>query len=182
MTVRDIARLGEAVLRERAEAVLDPTMPEIATLAEDMIDTMLEADGIGLAAPQIHVPLRVIVFFDRFDDTEGDEPRLPVVLCNPYFEPLDDAMETGEEGCLSIPGLRGPVPRFARIRYSGLDLDGERIEVEADGLHARVVQHEIDHLDGVVYLERMEDVGALAFTDIRHRETGEAPDEPRESH
>ncbi|WGF88886.1 peptide deformylase [Marinivivus vitaminiproducens] len=173
MTVREIARLGEAVLRERAEAVLDPTAPEIAALALDMIDTMIEADGIGLAAPQVRVPLRVIVFYDRFD--EGEDAHVPIVLCNPYFEPLDDALETGEEGCLSIPGLRGPVPRFARIRYSGLDLDGEQVEAEAEGLHARVVQHEIDHLDGVVYLERMEDVGALAFSDIRNISTGERP-------
>ena len=163
MSVLPIARIGEPILRARAREIEDAASNETARLAADMIETMEAANGIGLAAPQVRVGQRLIVFYDRFDEEEQGEP---VVLVNPTFEPLDAELDTRDEGCLSIPGLRGPVPRFERIRYGGLDLAGRPIQREADGLHARVVQHEIDHLDGIVFLERMDDVGALAFADV----------------
>ena len=162
MAILKIARMGHPVLLAGAEPVADPTAAEIRSLAADMIATMRDADGIGLAAPQVHVSKRLIVFLDAAarDEAAAQEP---VVLVNPEFEPLDDDMALGLEGCLSIPGLKGLVPRYERIRYRGLGLDGGRIEREAEGLHARVVQHEVDHLDGVLYPTRMTDLRLLTF-------------------
>ena len=133
-----------------------------------MTETMLDAEGIGLAAPQVHRALRLILFLDaeQRDEVPG---RRPIALINPEIEPLDDALEPGWEGCLSIPGLRGVVPRYRRIGYRGLTLDGRTIEREAQGLHARVVQHEVDHLDGILYPMRMPDLSHLSFeTELRH--------------
>ncbi|KAA0681021.1 peptide deformylase [Roseomonas genomospecies 6] len=167
MALLKIARMGHPVLRKVAAPVPDPTAPEIRRLASDMIDTMLDAPGVGLAAPQVHESLRMIVFRVP-GERSGGESVGPTVLINPVVEPLGDALVTGLEGCLSIPELRGIVPRFVRIRYRGVGLDGEPIEREAEGFHARVIQHECDHLDGVLYIDRMTDLRYLAFKDEAH--------------
>ena len=175
MAILKIARMGHPVLVARARAIEDPTAAEVRSLAADMIATMRDADGIGLAAPQVHVSKRLIVFLDAStrEETAAAAAREPVVLVNPEIEPLDDgdggAMALGWEGCLSIPGLKGLVPRHARVRYRGLGLDGRPIEREAEGLHARVVQHEVDHLDGVLYPMRMPDLRLLTFeSEMKH--------------
>ncbi len=177
MAILKIARMGHPVLVARARAIEDPTAAAVRRLAADMIATMRDADGIGLAAPQVHVSKRLIVFLDastREETAAVAASREPVVLVNPEIEPLGDGdgdgpMALGWEGCLSIPGLKGLVPRHARIRYRGLGLDGEPIEREAEGLHARVVQHETDHLDGVLYPMRMPDLRLLTFeSEMKH--------------
>ena len=167
MVLLKIARMGHPVLRAKAEPVRDPADPEIRRLAADMIDTMLDAPGVGLAAPQVHQGLRMVVIRVSAERS-GGESVPETVLINPEIEPLDDEMVLGWEGCLSIPGLRGVVPRHHRIRYRGLSLDGALIEREAEGFHARVVQHEVDHLDGVLYIDRIEDLRLLAFNEESH--------------
>jgi len=169
MAILKIARMGHPVLRRRAAPVDDPTAPEIRLLVEDMLETMDDAGGTGLAAPQVHVPLRVVVFFvaGRRAAAEDGVSRADVpltVLINPEIEPLTAESALGPEACLSVPGLVGVVPRVTRIRYRGLTLDGTMLEREAEGFHARVVQHECDHLDGILYPQRMTDLSLLAFT------------------
>jgi len=170
MALLTIARMGKPVLRAVAQPIADPTDPDIARLAADMIDTMIDAPGVGLAAPQIDVSRRIVVFRVPADRGEG-ESVATTVLINPVIEPLDGGTELGWEGCLSIPGLRGLVPRHRRIRYRGVGLDGQPIEREASGFHARVVQHEVDHLDGVLYIDRMDDLKLLAFIEEAHHIT-----------
>lgn len=167
MALLKIARMGHPVLRTVAAPVPDPTAPEIRRLAADMIDTMLDAPGVGLAAPQVHESHRIIVFRVP-SDRSGGESVEPTVLVNPVIEPVGDEMALGWEGCLSIPGMRGIVPRHAHIRYRGVGLDGEPIEREARGFHARVIQHENDHLDGVLYIDRMPNLRYLAFNEEAH--------------
>ena len=178
MAILKIARMGHPVLRGRAQPVEDPTAPEIRRLIEDMLETMDDADGVGLAAPQVHVPLRLVVFRlpperltpgehgaeampDAAAQTAGQD--VPMALINPVLEPLGSEQELGWEGCLSVPGLRGVVPRFTRLRYRALDINGRPFERIAEGFHARVVQHECDHLDGILYPMRMTDLGLLGF-------------------
>ncbi len=169
MALLKIARMGNPVLKRPAEAVADPKSPEITQLVEDMIETMHDADGTGLAAPQVHVGLRVVVFYvdGGRDEREGGEGEgVPLtVLINPEIEPLSDEMELGWEGCLSIPGMMGEVPRYTHIRYKALDINGKPFEREAHGFHARVVQHECDHLDGMLYPGRIEDMSRFGFSD-----------------
>ena len=171
MSILKIARMGHPVLRRRAEEVADPGAPEIGALVADMLETMQEAPGSGLAAPQVHVPLRLVIFrvpLTEVEEIAGGEPPL-TVLINPMVEALDDEMVTEWEGCLSLPGLRGLVPRHAHLRYRGVDLAGAPIEREVEGFHARVVQHECDHLDGILYPQRMTDLASLMFdSDTRH--------------
>ena len=168
MTLRKIARLGHPVLLTRAEPVGDPTAADIQALIDDMLETMADAEGIGLAAPQVHAGLRVIVAMEIADRSRQAEAPVRVLI-NPELEPLDAAMENGFEGCLSIPGLRGMVPRHRRVAFRALDRRGREIGGEADGLFARVLQHEVDHLDGVLYPMRMIDLRHLAFTsEVRH--------------
>ncbi|MDX1540800.1 MAG: peptide deformylase [Geminicoccaceae bacterium] len=170
MSILKIARMGHPVLRTVAAPVATIT-DEVRRLIDDMIETMVDAEGIGLAAPQVHRPERVIVFLDveRRDETAAARP---IVLINPEITPLGDEMELGLEGCLSMPGLRGLVPRHARIRYRGQDPSGRTVEREAVGLHARVVQHEVDHLGGILYPERMTDLRTLVFeSELRHLAT-----------
>ncbi|HLI13532.1 MAG TPA: peptide deformylase [Alphaproteobacteria bacterium] len=172
MAILKIARMGHAVLREPARAVEDPTAPEIRQLAADMVDTMEDAPGTGLAAPQVHVPLRVVIFkvtAERVTEEAGDGPQPLTVLVNPEIEPLDENKILGWEGCLSLPGFMGAVPRFRRIRYRGFDLDGRSIDRAAAGFHARVVQHECDHLDGILYPMRMTDLRRLGFVEEMRR-------------
>ena len=177
MTIRKIARMGHPVLTQVAEPVTDPTAPEILDLVRDMIETMEDANGAGLAAPQVYVPLRVVIFQApagragaEIDAEEEYDPTAPLtVLINPEIEPVGDELELGWEGCLSVPDLRGLVPRHRRIIYRGLDIDGQPIEVRAQGFHARVVQHECDHLDGMLYPQRMPDMRALIFdSEVQH--------------
>ncbi|MEZ5932256.1 MAG: peptide deformylase [Alphaproteobacteria bacterium] len=168
MAILKIARMGHSVLVDPAASIEDPTAERIQRLIGHMKETMADAQGIGLAAPQVYQSLRLILFLDAADREEARE-RAPVVLINPEIEPLDDRIELGIEGCLSIPGLQGLVPRHARIGYRGLAPDGRVIEREAEGLHARVVQHEVDHLDGILYTMRMDDLTQLGFdSEMKH--------------
>ncbi len=167
MAILKIARMGHPVLLQRAEPVTDPTSPEIRRLVADMIETMEDASGAGLAAPQVHVPLRLFVFrvpAARIGPEEGG-PVPNTVVINPEVELLGDEMVMRWEGCLSIPGLRAAVPRHARVRYSGVDTDGQPVGAEAGGFHAGVVQHENDHLDGILYPMRMHDFRHFGFTE-----------------
>jgi peptide deformylase len=177
MAILKIARMGHPVLAHKAAPVPDPTDPAIARLVEDMVQTMMDADGAGLAAPQVHIPLRIMVFQapeertdPGLDETERFDHTAPLtVLINPVLEVLDTKMEGGWEGCLSVPGLRGFVRRPAHIRYRGVDPAGKEIARTARGFHARVVQHEYDHLDGILYPQRMDDLSQLIFeSEARH--------------
>jgi peptide deformylase len=177
MAILKIARMGHPVLSQRAHAVSDPRAPEIARLVNDMVETMIDAGGAGLAAPQVHVPLRLVIFqapAGRTDpglaQAESFDHTCPLtVLINPEIAILDAASEGGWEGCLSVPGLRGWVERPAHIRYRGIGIDGQAVERQARGFHARVVQHECDHLDGRLYPSRMNDLSRLIFeSEIRH--------------
>ncbi|MDH3241911.1 MAG: peptide deformylase [Alphaproteobacteria bacterium] len=181
MAILKIAKMGNPVLRAPAQEVPDPTQPQIRALVSDMVETMVDAGGVGLAAPQVHVPLRIVIFHPPPDGAkeegedgepdaeegaeEGADPGRLTILINPKIEPLTDEQAFGWEGCLSVPGLRGVVPRFTRIRYTGFDINGHPISVEAEGFHARVVQHECDHLDGMLYPQRMTDLRLLGFND-----------------
>ena len=173
MAILKIARMGHPVLLQKAEKVPDPTAPEIQQLVADMIETMEDAHGRGLAANQVHVAKRVVVFHppadlpDSEDEVDAEYPPV-LALINPHLEVLDDERETGWEGCLSVPEMRGVVPRFSRVRYSGTTPDGKPFEREVSGYHARVVQHEFDHLDGILYPMRMEDLGLLVFESEFH--------------
>ncbi|HEY0425148.1 MAG TPA: peptide deformylase [Rhodopila sp.] len=168
MAILKIARMGHPVLLQKATPVADPGAPEIRRLVDDMMETMMDAPGVGLAAPQVYQPLRLFVF----RVPEGRETRDPdditlanTVLINPTLELIGEERALGWEGCLSIPGLRAAVPRARRIRYRGVDCDGNVTEREATGFHARIVQHEYDHLDGILYTMRMSDFRHFGFTD-----------------
>ncbi len=172
MALLKIARMGHPVLRAPAAAVDDPTAPWVRRLVDDMIETMEDADGTGLAAPQVHMPYRIVVFRvgpERLTDLPGDSEEDLTVLINPVIEPVGAERALGWEGCLSVPGLRGVVPRHLRIRYRGLAFGGTSIEREAAGFHARVVQHECDHLDGILYPQRMTDHRLLGFVEELQR-------------
>ena len=167
MAVREILKMGDPRLLRIAQPVRAFDTPELHALVADMMDTMVAANGAGLAAPQIGVDLQLVVFGFERNQRYPDAPPVPMtVLVNPVITPLDDAMEEGWEGCLSVPGLRGIVPRHTRIRYTGFDVQGQAIEREADGFHARVVQHECDHLIGRLYPTRMTDLTKLGFTSV----------------
>jgi peptide deformylase len=187
MAILKIARMGHPVLRRRAEPVADPSAPEMRRLVRDMLETLADIGGVGLAAPQVHVSKRVVIFEvpaeraardgSGADAAQSVGQEIPMtVLINPEIEPLSDDKEPGWEACLSVPGLTGVVPRFTRIRYRGFGLRGELIEREAAGFHARVVQHECDHLDGILYPARMTDMSTLVFADeLRHGVPESAP-------
>ncbi len=164
MAVREILRLGDPRLRLVSEPVGAFDTPQLHALIEDMFDTMAAADGAGLAAPQIAVPKRVMIFGVESNPRYPDaEPVPTTVLINASYEVLDDARVGGWEGCLSVPGMRGYVPRYRRIRYRGFDQYGEPIEREADGFHAVVFQHEYDHLDGILYPDRIVERDKFGF-------------------
>ena len=164
MALLKIARMGHPVLLQVAEPVRDPGAPEIRRLVADMIETMLDAPGIGLAAPQVHVPLRLFVFHLP-SDRSGAEAVSPQVVINPSWEPIGEERVLRWEGCLSIPGLRAAVPRASAIRYTGVDCDGNAVGGEVDGLHANVFQHEYDHLDGILYPMRLTDFSTFGFSE-----------------
>mgnify|MGYP001129765960 CR=1 FL=1 len=188
MAILKLARMGHPVLKRTADAIDDPTAPEIRRLIADMVDTLADASGVGLAAPQVHVPKRLVIFHipegrarealdddmeegedeeDEEDDEEnGNGDAVPMtVLINPEIEALSDETVIGVEGCLSLPNMIGRVPRFRHIRYKALTPDGSNIEREVSGFHARVVQHECDHLEGILYPMRMEDLSTLGYVD-----------------
>jgi peptide deformylase len=169
--IREILRMGDPRLLTVANPVTEFGTPALRELVSDMFDTMQTAHGAGLAAPQIAVPLRVVVF--GYSDPSLRNPRYPdadavpqTILLNPVLEPLSPEKEEGWEGCLSVPGLRGVVERYTRLRYRGYDLDGRPIERVAEGFHARVVQHEVDHLDGVLYPMRVRDFTRFGYVDV----------------
>ncbi|MYZ45391.1 peptide deformylase [Schauerella aestuarii] len=165
--IRDLLKMGDPRLLKIAEPVTQFATPELDALIEDMFDTMRDAKGLGLAAPQIGVDLQLVVFgFDRVERLPGTPPVPFTILCNPVITPLDAAHEEGWEGCLSVPGMRGVVSRYSRIRYEGFDAQGNPIVREAEGFHARVVQHECDHLIGRLYPSRIEDFTRFGFTDV----------------
>ena len=165
MSILKVARIGHPIVRAAARSV--PTdqirSAQIQQLIDDMVETMHEYDGVGLAAPQVHVGLRLAVLEIPGDDSRSEESVPLTVLVNPVVSPLGNETELGWEGCLSIPDLRGQVPRLARLRLVAFDRDGERYSVEASGFFARVIQHECDHLDGNVYLDRMDGMRTLSF-------------------
>jgi peptide deformylase len=166
MAVRPILRLGHPVLRQIAAPVAELGTPALRELVHDMLDTMRANDGAGLAANQIGVPVRVVVFELTVNPRYPDADAIPLtVLVNPEIEFLDAERESGWEGCLSVPGMRGLVPRYRRLRYRGFDELGQPIERTVEGFHARVVQHECDHLDGILYPQRIEDMTAFGFQD-----------------
>ena len=172
MALLKIARMGHPVLRHPAAAVEDARAPWVGRLVEDMIETMEDAGGTGIAAPQVHAPYRIVVFrvlAERLSGGADDCEQDLTVLVNPVVEPIGNERVLGWEGCLSVPGLRGVVPRFHRIRYRGATLAGDTIEREVEGFHARVVQHECDHLDGVLYPQRMTDHRLLVFLEELQR-------------
>lgn len=167
MAVREILKMGDARLLRVAEPVRAFGTPALSALIDDLFDTMAAAHGAGLAAPQIGVDLQVVIFGFDHNERYPEAPAVPrTVLINPEITPLSDAQEDGWEGCLSVPGLRGLVPRWTRIRYRGVDPQGRPIDREADGFHARVVQHECDHLIGRLYPTRMRDLTQLGYTDV----------------
>ena len=167
MTIREILKMGDPRLLRIAQPVEAFGTPALRALIDDLFETMHAVNGAGLAAPQIGVDLQVVIFGFRNNQRYPDAPPVPeTVLINPTITPLDDFEEEGWEGCLSVPGLRGVVPRFARIRYTGFDADGAVIEREAEGFHARVVQHECDHLIGTLYPMRVRDFTRFGFTSV----------------
>lgn len=161
-----ILRMGDPRLLRVAEPITEFGTPELEQLIADMQETMTAADGVGLAAPQIGVNRRLVIFGFEQSERYPDASAVPyTVLINPVLTPLSDEQEDGWEGCLSVPGLRGIVPRWTRLRYSGFDPKGQRIEREVEGFHARVVQHECDHLDGVLYPMRVKDFTRFGFVE-----------------
>jgi len=168
MAIHPILKMGDPRLLRVAQPVLQFDTPELHQLVSDLIDTMLAADGAGLAAPQIGVDLQVVVFgTGQVIPRYPDAPVVPrTVLCNPQITPLNDEEEQGWEGCLSVPGLRGLVPRWRCIRYTGLDPYGDPIDRTVEGFHARVVQHECDHLWGQLYPMRVRDFRQFGFTEV----------------
>ena len=164
MAIRPILRIGDPRLRQVSDVVEGFDTPELHDLIGDMFDTMASADGAGLAAPQIGVPRRVMIFGVETNPRYPDaEPVPTTVLVNPAYDVIDDAMVSGWEGCLSVPGMRGYVPRHAAIRYRGFDQYGKAIEIEAGGFHAIVFQHEFDHLNGILYPDRIVEHDKFGF-------------------
>lgn len=166
MAVKPVLRMGHALLTQVAAPVAEFNTPVLDALIADMFDTMAARNGAGLAAPQIGVSLRVVIFGVEANPRYPDaEPVPTTVLVNPEISVLDESEEDGWEGCLSLPGFRGLVPRYRTIRYAGHDAAGQRVEREASGFHARVVQHEVDHLDGILYPRRIRDLRHFGFED-----------------
>jgi len=177
--IRPILRMGDARLLQVSQQVRSFDTLELRALILDMFDTMHAAQGAGLAAPQIGVPLRVVIFgtgepVPRYPDAD---PVPRTILVNPMLTPLSNELEEGWEGCLSVPGLRGIVPRHSKLRYAGFDAQGVPIERTVAGFHARVVQHECDHLDGILYPMRMRDLSRFGFTDVLFPDLPDPPEE-----
>jgi peptide deformylase len=167
MTVRSVLRMGEPLLLEKAQPVTVFDTPELHALIQDMQDTMSAMDGAGIAAPQIGVSLQAVIFGVGGNPRYPDAEQVPyTVLINPTLRPIGDEIEDGWEGCLSVPGLRGVVPRYTRLHYTGFDQFGKPIDRLVSGFHARVVQHECDHLNGILYPMRITDLNKFGYTDV----------------
>ena len=187
MAILKIARMGHPILRVRASDVPDPTAPEVARLVSAMVETMEDADGTGLAAPQVHMPWRIVVYkveAERAEDEDGEDgdgaesSGVPLtVLVNPVVEFLDEETSLGFEACLSVPGMAGPVRRHENVRVTYKTLENEDITFEAHGFHARVLQHECDHLDGILYPARIEDMSQFGFVEELGRAQAEGDDD-----
>jgi peptide deformylase len=172
MAIKTVLRMGEPLLLEQAQPITQFNTPELHTLIEDMQDTMQAMSGAGIAAPQIGVSLQVVIFGQK-EDSQNKNPRYPdadavpyTVLINPTLTPIGDEVKDGWEGCLSVPGLRGVVPRHTRLHYTGFDQFGNSIDRLVSGFHARVVQHECDHLAGILYPMRITDLTKFGYTDV----------------
>ena len=164
--IRDVLRMGDPRLLQRSAELERFGTPELMALLQDMRDTMAHLNGAGLAAPQIGVNLRVVIFGVKANPRYPEAEEVPdTVLINPVLTPLSDEIEEGWEGCLSVPGMRGWVPRWHRLRYAGFDEQGQRFERSVEGFHARVVQHECDHLDGILYPMRIRDLSKFGFNE-----------------
>ena len=167
MPIRPVLRMGDPLLLQKAAPVERFDTPELHALIQDMQDTMTAMDGAGIAAPQIGVSLRVAIFGVGRNPRYPDAEQVPyTVLINPVLTPIGEAMEDGWEGCLSVPGMRGVVPRYAQLHYTGFDQYGKPIDRMVSGFHARVVQHEYDHLDGILYPMRIQDMSQFGFTEV----------------
>lgn len=167
MAIKPVLRMGEPLLFAKAEPVAPFDTPELHALIQDMHDTMAQMNGAGIAAPQIGVSLRVVIFGVGSNPRYPDAEQVPyTVLINPELRPVGDVLEDGWEGCLSVPGMRGVVPRYTRLHYTGFDQFGQPIDRLVSGFHARVVQHECDHLDGILYPMRIQDLTNFGYTDI----------------
>ena len=178
MTARAVLKMGHPILQQVAETVTEFNTPELHQLVQDMQDTMAAMHGAGLAAPQIGVSKRVVIFGVAQNPRYPDVESVPqTVLINPHIEFLSEEQQKGWEGCLSIPGMRGLVPRCTQIRYRGYDVEGNKIERVAINFHARVVQHEVDHLDGILYPYRIEDLREFGFTSVLFPELNDAGDD-----
>jgi peptide deformylase len=178
MAIREILKMGDPRLLRVAAPVQRFDTPELHALIADMFDTMEAADGAGLAAPQIGVDLQLVIFGFAKNDRYPDAAPVPrTVLINPTITPMSEVIEEGWEGCLSVPGLRGVVPRYARIRYTGFDPNGHAIDRQAEGFHARVVQHECDHLLGTLYPMRVRDFSKFGFTSVLFPDVPDAGDD-----
>ncbi|HET7199638.1 MAG TPA: peptide deformylase [Burkholderiales bacterium] len=165
--IREVLRMGDPRLLEISKPVETFGTPQLRELVADMRDTMAHLSGAGLAAPQIAVPLRVVIFGVSRNPRYPDAEEVPdTVLVNPVITPLGEEMEEAWEGCLSVPGMRGVVPRYRRLRYRGFDESGAAIDRTVEGFHARVVQHECDHLDGILYPMRIRDLSQFGFVDV----------------
>jgi peptide deformylase len=166
MAIREVLKMGDPRLLAVAAPVSEFGSAELENLLVDMRDTMRDLHGAGLAAPQIGVGLRVVIFGMDHNPRYPDAEAVPyTVLINPVLTPLSEAMEDGWEGCLSVPGMRGVVPRYRELRYTGVDEAGRPIDRSVNNFHARVVQHEVDHLDGILYPRRIKDLTKFGFTD-----------------
>ena len=164
--IREVLRMGDPRLWQKSLPITQFDTPELHELLRDMRDTMAHLNGAGLAAPQIGVPLRVVIFGVTANPRyPGIEPVPETVLINPVLTPLSDDLEEGWEGCLSVPGMRGVVPRYKKLRYSGSDETGRKFERDVEDFHARVVQHEVDHLDGILYPMRIRDFTRFGFNE-----------------
>lgn len=166
MTIKSVLKMGNKQLATQSQPVTDFSDPKLASIIEDMIDTMHEQGGVGIAAPQIGHSLRIILFGFKANARYPNEKTVPfTILINPVIRVLSDEMSDAWEGCLSVPGLRGLVPRYHRIQYQGYNQDGQPMNCIAEGFHARMVQHECDHLDGILFPQRIKDLRYFGFED-----------------
>ncbi|WP_343722763.1 peptide deformylase [Herbaspirillum seropedicae] len=178
MAIREILKMGDPRLLRQAQPVREFGTPELARLVDDMFQTMRAVNGAGLAAPQIGVDLQLVIFGFGQNQRYPDAPPVPeTVLINPVLTPLSEQEEEGWEGCLSVPGMRGVVPRWSRLRYQGVDQNGEPIDRSVEGFHARVVQHECDHLQGILYPMRIRDFRRFGFTEVLFPELDPSQDD-----
>jgi peptide deformylase len=177
MAIKPVLRMGDPFLFAKAEPVAQFDTPELHALIQDMHETMAQMNGAGIAAPQIGMSLRVVIFGVGSNPRYPDAEQVPyTVLINPVLSPVGDAMDDGWEGCLSVPGMRGVVSRFTRLHYTGFDQYGQSIDRLVSGFHARVVQHECDHLDGILYPMRIQDLTNFGFADVLFPDSDMADD------